>query len=85
MTSEIMCNIILLYFMYIFSIKSNGFNSMTNPVVSFHRGARKLTGENLKQVWAEFSTISFVDGCVLIYEAACPHQGILKGEVSLYS
>ncbi len=27
-------------------------------VIMWNRGARKLTGENLKVVWAEFSTLS---------------------------
>ncbi len=34
------------------------FFSRALVVVELFRGAQKLTGENLKLVWAEFSTIS---------------------------
>ncbi len=40
----------------------------------YHRGARKLTGENLKVVWAEFSTLvgPFCYVCnYMAYREAC--------------
>jgi hypothetical protein len=45
-------------------------------------GVRYLTGENLKVVRAEFSTLSW---SVLLHSNICAlDQGIPKGEVSLY-
>jgi hypothetical protein len=32
--------------------------SLVATLLQINRGARKLTGENLKLVWAEFSTLS---------------------------
>jgi hypothetical protein len=33
-------------------------DNLLNDIQCIDRGARKLTGENLKPVWAEFSTLS---------------------------
>jgi len=38
-------------------VKENVLQFSQNEI-TLHRGAQKLTGENLKVVWAEFSTLN---------------------------
>jgi hypothetical protein len=50
----------------------DGLTKMQSFLFVLHQGAQELSGEYLKFVWAEFSTICFDDMHVLIYMDARP-------------
>ncbi len=63
-----------LWLINICEVFKNALNFAVHTAITLHWGARKLMGENLKLVWAEFSTISLAVLMMCMYSSKWMHD-----------